>query len=603
MGSLCRGADPDTLASLFLDTTRLSLFRDTSGRCSAWRRRRPRLSDSLFETGFSCHEAPPNPSEGRRTRFVAKARRPRPKEPPPPPPPVAEVLRPVVPPKRFTLMGKGDSDGENETPSCDDDDEFSSDEFESLHGEENSSSSSSGCSNHRLPAAGHKSNLYDVAEYVEGSSGISSGGSDSSQAQQEESHNDVSGEASPIPEVISNEILISSSSWINVRIDDQDVMNKIEERSRVHSPGTPLFDSPKKSADPIRPPRHKKLAKLQLQQKLLQRTASEADMKKLSLTPATNSHQTANNIKKMYKSASRPDISAPVLLATTFNPNDAEAHKALAAAALVSASNKGVTNVSNNKNSSNNNSDYTDRLSFKELKRLSSNFFSGTSIKGLTSLAGSRSSFYVAEAVYEEARDSKSASFALDHIYEEIPERGSGDEVEPTGASAPLSRSTIVRPLPPIPEAESGSPFKRVGSIFGGASKYEILHYLRDAKNRIGYADFEIEVENEIDEAHPAPVDEEEEPMTTFDRNFAGRASNNSASSGSTANGSSSGSSTYSFRLTADVERNDSGVGSETSQGSFDRRVKRTAVLDKCPEQEVPGRCTDCNLWLDLAVE
>ena len=32
-------------------------------------------------------------------------------------------------------------------------------------------------------------------------------------------------------------------------------------------------------------------------------------------------------------------------------------------------------------------------------------------------------------------------------------------------------------------------------SIFEGASKYEILHYLRNAKDRIGHSSFEIELD------------------------------------------------------------------------------------------------------------
>ena len=39
---------------------------------------------------------------------------------------------------------------------------------------------------------------------------------------------------------------------------------------------------------------------------------------------------------------------------------------------------------------------------------------------------------------------------------------------------------------------------RRHGSIFEGASKYEILHYLKDAKVRIGHGDFEMgDLDNE----------------------------------------------------------------------------------------------------------
>ena len=75
-----------------------------------------------------------------------------------------------------------------------------------------------------------------------------------------------------------------------------------------------------------------------------------------------------------------------------------------------------------------------------------------------------------------------------EHIYEEIP------DVHSNGP----------RPLPPIPESSlSGNPGVsaagthtrrgRHGSIFEGASKYEILHYLRDAKDRLATASFNSE--------------------------------------------------------------------------------------------------------------
>ena len=90
-------------------------------------------------------------------------------------------------------------------------------------------------------------------------------------------------------------------------------------------------------------------------------------------------------------------------------------------------------------------------------------------------------SIYADEAALEEAYskgeqqqeevDSKVDPYN-EHIYEEIPEC-----------------RHRVRPLPPIPEGGLGEASTAVAatskSIFTGATKYEILHYLQDARQRI----------------------------------------------------------------------------------------------------------------------
>lgn len=114
---------------------------------------------------------------------------------------------------------------------------------------------------------------------------------------------------------------------------------------------------------------------------------------------------------------------------------------------------------------------------------------SSSSSSSNPNVRASRSSFYVAETIYQEAESShhlrKESAFA-EHIYEEIAESSSS------------------RPLPPIPEdssseAKNGAVKRRSSSIFEGASKYEILHYLRDAKDRIGHADFEMDLDDRDD--------------------------------------------------------------------------------------------------------
>ena len=96
---------------------------------------------------------------------------------------------------------------------------------------------------------------------------------------------------------------------------------------------------------------------------------------------------------------------------------------------------------------------------------------------------------------------------------------------------------------------------EEVKSIFEGATKYDILHYLADAKER-GLTDVELEIE---------PGDEP--TAEEMDRNHANRvsqSSNNSASSSA-----SSGPVLIASKdrwSSVDIERNDSGLGSETGK-------------------------------------
>ena len=225
-----------------------------------------------------------------------------------------------------------------------------------------------------------------------------------------------------------------------------------------------------------------------------------------------------------------------------------------------------------------------------------------------------RSSFYEAEAVYDEAqsRPVSANSPYPEHIYEEIPEHmhhhHRRDSSEGLGESA-----SGERPLPPIPERsdskpeeeeeekssdETKQPRRRAGSFFEGASKYEILLYLRDAKDRIGYNDFEIELENEDD------------PEQGFigRRNAGHRVSSLSHLSDSSACSSNSGSGDGSVlhpRLSRfiDIERTDSGVGSETSKTSkASVEIRRAASISKSsdsgssgPENIEEQNCQDCD--------
>ena len=86
------GTAPSNSDLLFNDTTRL--------------RQNAKARSSL--SNIFSHEAPSLPHEGS-GEAAGQAALPalpnsRPKEPPPPPPPVAEVLKPMVPPKRSSLI-------------------------------------------------------------------------------------------------------------------------------------------------------------------------------------------------------------------------------------------------------------------------------------------------------------------------------------------------------------------------------------------------------------------------------------------------------------------------------------------------------------------
>ena len=118
-----------------------------------------------------------------------------------------------------------------------------------------------------------------------------------------------------------------------------------------------------------------------------------------------------------------------------------------------------------------------------------------------------RETLYIQDSTFIKSVDSRPQTTSpypsSEHIYEEIVECNK-------------IRSTIDRPLPPIPEGnkarrkfgkveskgaqssssnwiEKGTDRERSGSIFEGASKYDILHYLNNAKDRLGSADFEVE--------------------------------------------------------------------------------------------------------------
>jgi hypothetical protein len=206
------------------------------------------------------------------------------------------------------------------------------------------------------------------------------------------------------------------------------------------------------------------------------------------------------------------DISSPILMATTLNPNDVDGHQSLStfssSSVLEHLNRRQVLHRQRTSPSGSTRLNPGDKITFKDLKRYAStsfaSFSSGISFNrhsyhgqhhyGPTSLGQNvigRSSFYEADnsqdSIYEDASKMRQTSPALsEHIYEEIPDRLNFCQAERE------------RPLPPIPEVSKKNPNensgsgaadvdgkkltvvnRRNGSIFEGASKYEILHYLK----------------------------------------------------------------------------------------------------------------------------
>ena len=246
--------------------------------------------------------------------------------------------------------------------------------------------------------------------------------------------------------------------------------------------------------------------------------------------------------EKTITPSGRPDISSPILINSTLHPDELETHKCIPVSRSQSSSTKS-----------------------------SSSFTDG--------------SFYTLESVLDEtygARNVISDDEFNEHIYEEIQEN-----------------RLLIRPLPPIPEGEQrmGS-----GSIFTGATRSEILHYLNDARQRLG--------------GHSGPSDTEsfQDENYSVDGIFLGIRNNkhrisaisNISESSNSSNDSSSSDSHVLWRGAIDtvagrpsIERNDSGVGSDfgTSSGS---KITTEVGKSSCDDCETPltdnePLCHKCN--------
>ena len=213
-----------------------------------------------------------------------------------------------------------------------------------------------------------------------------------------------------------------------------------------------------------------------------------------------------------------------------------------------------------------------------------------------------------------EADRSDDNNRSSEHIYEEIPENENN-----------MKSSSAIRPLPPLPihnqssqqqqettslkekklSSSSTTTIKtvtseinseaQVKSIFEGATKYDILHYLEDAKER-GLTDVELDAP---DDSKDVEENEEDTRQPLVRRNHANRVSNISNSS----SGSSSASSGSAILMankdrwsSVDIERNDSGLGSETGKtGKRPRIREKQQSIETIFADHHEHICEDCD--------
>lgn len=360
-----------------------------------------------------------------------------------------------------------------------------------------------------------------------------------------------------------SKIFISSSSWINIDTDScpgQPGVNNESDESRVTivSSGDPETLGAA-DTEPVKPPRLKKLARQQSKQEMLRAKgfglpngAPKPTDTARKVIKGVNITNTNNNNNK-----NRPEISSPILINSTFNSEDFQKHKCIT----------------------------INRSDVPFLLHAMAGMESESDVNSVyrANSSDTDSSFYNADSVLDDVYSNETAASDIysEHIYEEIPENGK-------------------RPLPPIPEGSAGSVSSK--SIFTGATKYEILHYLNDAKQRIegNASDFETTTED----------GERDTEMQGFlvNRNHKHRVSaisniSDSSSSSNESSGSGDGSVLWRGSLdkvaTKEVERNDSGVGSDSGMSTCNNNNSKLSVTAvAAPLETVSVGCEDCELTL-----
>ncbi|CAK1550596.1 unnamed protein product [Leptosia nina] len=180
-----------------------------------------------------------------------------------------------------------------------------------------------------------------------------------------------------------------------------------------------------------------------------------------------------------------------------------------------------------------------------------------------------------------------------DPIYEEI-----GDMPPPLPVNPPPNSLMLIDD-----EKRSGS-----RSIFEGASKYDILSYLVDAKER-GIDDEETYITNYENNTESQPSDKSEDSrsneiksLKSVERNTSqiSNASDSSEDNSLIISNENVEKTLVCKKPSAEIERNDSGVGSETSKSSRSRLQGKISPRNSTSDKDTPIHlCEDC----DTAVE
>ena len=257
-----------------------------------------------------------------------------------------------------------------------------------------------------------------------------------------------------------------------------------------------------------------------------------------------------------------------------------------------------------------------ERRSFKDIRKiLSSPSISSSPSSSTNQIYRPKSqlsnSSSVINSIKEEQVDilPNPCTLSSEHIYEEIQ-----DKEAVTGSQK--------RPLPPLPAEKQSSPSRTspiqlsdqsspVKSIFEGASKYDILNYLEDARER-GLTDCDLDLDEEEEDEEGgfrsvAEIAEDAEPavqLVLSSRNHSNRVSaiSNVSNESSTSSGSDSEPVVVASKeklSSVEIERNDSGLGSETGRG----RVTTKVVVRKRSEDEEGTEdlsCIDCDQVLEV---
>lgn len=180
-----------------------------------------------------------------------------------------------------------------------------------------------------------------------------------------------------------------------------------------------------------------------------------------------------------------------------------------------------------------------------------------------------------------------------DPIYEEI-----GDMPPPLPSNPPPNSLLLLDD-----EKRSGS-----RSIFEGASKYDILSYLVDAKER-GIDDEETYITSYVngndstgllDPSKDKNIASANDPRLSSNTSQLSNASDSSEDNSLIINHETLEKSVVCKKTSAEIERNDSGVGSETSKSSRSRLQGKTSPCNTLTDKDTPIHlCEDC----DTAVE